>query len=98
MNMKNIMAQAQKMQMEIQRKQEEIQKMTFVGKSEWINATVNGKREVKKIEITYTGDLNEDKDMLEDMISLALADAFKQIDKEYEKKLGSYSSQLGGLI
>ena len=97
MNM-NIMAQAQKMQREIQKKQEEVQKMTFVGKSEWINITVNGKKEVIKTEITYDGNLNEDKDMLEDMITIALADAFKQIDREYEKKLGSYSSMLGGLI
>lgn len=99
MNMKNnIMAQAQRMQMEIQRKQEEIQKMTFVGKSEWVSITVNGKKEIKKLEITYTGDLNEDKDMLEDMMTIALSDAFKQIDKEYEKKLGAFSSQLGGLL
>lgn len=99
MNMKNnIMAQAQRMQQDIQKKQEEVQKMTFVGKSEWVEATVNGKKELEKITITYMGDLNEDKEMLEDMIALALSDAFKQIDKEYEKKLGAYSSLLGGLI
>lgn len=98
MNMKNIMAQAQKMQMDIQKKQEEVQKMTFIGKSEWITVTVNGKKEIENMEITYSGDLNEDKEMLQDMILLALKDAFKQIDKEYEKKLGAYSSQLGGLI
>lgn len=97
-NMKNIMAQAQRMQMEIQKKQEEVQKMTFVGKSEWITATVNGKKEVLKIEINYEGDLNEDRDMLADMISIALSNALKQVDKEYEKKLGAYGSQLGGLI
>lgn len=97
-NMKNIMAQAQRMQMEIQKKQEEVQKMTFVGKSEWITATVNGKKEVLKIDINYEGDLNEDRDMLADMILIALSNALKQVDKEYEKKLGAYSSQLGGLI
>lgn len=98
MNMKNIMAQAQKMQMEIQKKQQEVQQMTFEGTSEWVKATVNGKKEILKIEIIYSGSLDEDKDMLADMISIAINDAFKKVDTEFEKKLGSYSNQLSGLI
>ena len=35
MNMQNLMAQAQRMQKDITKKQEEIYKKTFVGKSEW---------------------------------------------------------------
>lgn len=98
MNMKNIMAQAQKMQADIQKKQSEVQKMTFIGESEWVQITVNGKKEILKITITYDGDLNEDKDMLSDMIQIAINNAFKKVDAEFEKKLGAYSSQLSGLI
>ena len=35
--------------------------------------------------------------MLEDMIRLAIKDAFSKIDRETEKELGSYAS-LGGLM
>lgn len=96
--MQNIMAQAQRMQREITKKQEEIYKSTFTGVSEWVKVTMTGKKTIEKIEITYTGDLNEDKDMLSDMITIAINDAIKAIDKEIENKLGPYSKQLGGLF
>lgn len=92
------MAQAQKMQKEITKKQEEIYAMTFVGKSEWVDVSMNGKKMVMKIEIKYDGDINGEKEMLADMISIAINDAHKQIDKEIEQKLGVYSKQLGGLM
>ena len=98
MNVQNLMAQAQKMQKEITKKQEAIYKMTFIGESEWVKVTVNGKKEIIRIDITYTGDLNEDKDMLADMMTIALNDAFKKIEKEFETQLGAYSKQLGGLM
>ena len=51
-----------------------------------------------KIEIKYDGDINGEKEMLADMITIAINDAHKQIDKEIEQKLGVYSKQLGGLM
>lgn len=98
MNMQNLMAQAQKMQKEITKKQEEIYKTIFIGKSEWVEITMTGDKKIKKVEIKYTGDLNEDKDMLGDMITIALNDAYSKIEREIEKKLGAYSKQLGGLF
>lgn len=98
MNIQNIMAQAQKMQKEITKKQEEIYAMTFIGKSEWVDVYMNGKKMVTKIEIKYDGDINGEKEMLADMIIIAINDAHKQIDKEIEQKLGVYSKQLGGLM
>lgn len=98
MNMQSIMAQAQKMQRDITKKQEEIYKNTFVGESEWVRVTMKGNKVIEKIDITYTGDLNEDKDALADMITIAINNAIKAIDKEIENKLGPYSKQLGGLL
>lgn len=98
MNMQNIMAQAQKMQREITKKQEEIYKSTFTGTSEWVKVTMYGNKSIVKIEITYTGDLNEEKEMLSDMITIAINNAIKAIDKEIENKLGPYSKQFGGLF
>ena len=98
MNMQNLMAQAQRMQKDITKKQEEIYKKTFVGKSEWIEITMNGKKEITDLKIKYEGDLNEDKDMLQDMLLLAMKDATTQIDKEVESSLGMYGNMLGGLM
>lgn len=98
MNVQNLMAQAQRMQKEITKKQNEIYQTNFEGKSEWVTVTMNGKKEILKIDITYTGDLNEDKEMLADMITIAMNDAIKKIEREIEKKLGAYSKQLGGLL
>ncbi|MBO4245680.1 MAG: YbaB/EbfC family nucleoid-associated protein [Bacilli bacterium] len=97
MNMQSIMAQAQKMQRDITNKKEEINKMTFVGESELVNVTMNGKKEVLKVEIKGEID-NSDKEMLEDMILLATNKAISLIDKEVEKQLGQYSSALNGLM
>jgi len=96
--MQNLMAQAQRMQKEITKKQEEIYNTTFEGTSEWVRVTMNGKKEITKIEITYTGDINDDREMLSDMITIAINDAIKKIEHEIEKKLGMYSKQLGGLM
>jgi len=42
---------------------------------------------------------SDDKEMIEDMLVVALNDAFKQIDKVTEQKMGKYSSMMpGGLF
>ena len=98
MNMQQIMQQAQKMQREITKKKEEIDNQIFEGKSEWVEMSFNGKREIKSFKILKEGVIdNDDKEMLEDMIMIAIKDAFSKIDKETEKELGSYAS-LGGLM
>ena len=43
MNMQNLMAQAQRMQRDIMKKKEEVEKKIFVGSSELVTVTVNGK-------------------------------------------------------
>lgn len=98
MNMQQLMQQAQRMQRDITKKKDEIDAMSFIGKSEWVELEFNGKREIKKFKILKEGEISEDdKEMLEDMIMLAIKDAFNKIDKETENKLGQYSS-LGGLF
>ena len=96
MNMQQLMQQAQRMQREITKKKEEIDNTTFEGKSEWVNITFNGKREILSFKITKEGVIDEDdKEMLEDMIMIAIKDAFSKIDKETESKLGQYASMSG---
>lgn len=99
MNMNNIMAQAQKMQKDIQKKQEEINSMTFVGESEWVEATLKGNKSIVKINIKNKNTMDEeDLECLEAMIKLAINDAYSKIDAEIEKKLGMYGKLAGGLF
>lgn len=95
MNMQQIMQQAQRMQRDITKKKEEIDKMEFLGKSEWVEIVFNGKREIKSFKILKDEIDVDDKEMLEDMIMIAIKDAFTKIDKETENKLGSYASMSG---
>ena len=99
MNMNNLMAQAQKMQKDIQKKQEEINSMTFVGESEWVEVTLTGNKSIVKVNIKDKKTMDEeDLECLEDMIKIAVNDAYKQIDAEIEKKMGMYSKLAGGLF
>ena len=95
MNMQQIMQQAQRMQRDITKKKEEIDGMEFLGKSEWVKIVFNGKREIKSFKILKDEIDVDDKEMLEDMIMIAIKDAFSKIDKESESKLGSYASMSG---
>lgn len=96
MNMQQIMQQAQRMQRDITKKKEEIDNMIFSGKSEWVEISFNGKREIKSFKIIKDGDITDtDKEILEDMIMIAIKDAFLKIDKETESKMGQYASMSG---
>ena len=99
MNMLNLMAQAQRMQRDITNKKEELEKMEFIGKSEWVEMTFNGARVIKKVKILKDGAINEDeKEILEDMIQIATKDAFIQINNAINDKMGQYASALDGLM
>ena len=98
MNMQNLMAQVQKMQRDIQKKKEEIDKTLFIGKSELVEVVFNGKKEMISIKINSQNLDSDDIEMIEDMILIASKDAIAQIDKEIDSKLGSIGSGLGGLF
>ena len=99
MNIQNLMAQAQKMQKEITKKKEEIDNSIFEGNSEWVKVEMNGKKEIEKVNITFEGTIEpDDKEMLEDMIKIAVNDAVRKIDKEVESKMGAYGSSFNGLF
>ena len=96
--MNNLMAQAQKMQRDIQKKQEEIFSMKFTGSNEFVEVIVNGDKTLDKIIIKNKTLDEDDVEVLEDMIKLAFNDAVKQVDLETEKKLGAYSKLANGMF
>lgn len=99
MNMQNLMAQAQKMKRDIEKKQTEIDNKEFLVQKEFVTIKMNGKRELKEFKIN-TDIINEKEDLeaLEEMIAIALKDILKQIEDEIDSKMGMYGSGLNGLI
>ena len=98
MNMQSIMAQAQRMQRDLQKKKEEINAQLFPGKYEFVEVTMNGKKELVKISIQKDFLDKDDIEMLEDFIVLAQKDALVKIDKEFQAKMGQYAGMLDGLM
>lgn len=99
MNIQAIMKQAQKMQKEVMKEKEEINKKIFTETYSSVTVSVNGNKEITKIDIDKEMDLSKDDiEMLEDMIMIAINKAFEQVDKETEKRMGKYGQGLSGLM
>ena len=97
MNIQNLMAQAQRVQKDLERANNEIENTVFVVFSGAVKVTISGKHEVKSVVITDDSVLS-DKEMLEDMILIAVNDGLKKISKMKEEKMGKYTGGLGGLF
>ena len=98
MNMQNLMAQAQKMQRDIMKKKEEVDSKHFHGKSELVEVEVNGKKEVLTVKIKNQSLNDDDIEILEDMIAIAINDANKKVDEELDSVMGPYGNSLNGLL
>ena len=97
MNMNQILKQAQAMQKDMLKAQEEVAKMTFTASKDLVTVEVNGNRKVTKVTLSENID-TDDIEMLEDMIMIATNDALSQAEAEMEKKLGKYSKGMPGLF
>lgn len=98
MNMQAMLKQAQKLQKEMMDAQEQINNMEFTGKSSLVTAKVNGRKELIDIKIDSEEIDKDDIEMIQDMIVVAINDAFKQVDKETEEKMGKYTKGMPGLF
>ena len=96
-----IMQQAKKMQAQLQREQEELEKTEYVGSSSMVDVKINGKYEVLNVKINLPDGENissDDIEMYEDMILLAFNDAVKKVNSDKEKKMSKYGQGLAGLM
>ena len=97
MNLQAMMKQAQKMQKDMMNSKNEIDNMTFEGKSSLVTVEMKGTKEITKV--TISKDVEPDEiEMLEDMILVAVNDASKQVDKMTEEKMGKYTKGMPGLF
>ena len=92
------MAQAQRMQRDIMKKKEEVEKQSFTGKSELVEITMNGNKVVTEVIIKNEDLTKDDIEVLQDMIMIATNNAIKNVDQAMEKAMGQYGSALNGLF
>lgn len=91
----NIMQQAQKMQEDLKKAQEELELMQVSGQSGGglVTIVMNGKREARKVSIDSSL-LADDRDMLEDMVAAAINDAVNKVAKMKKEKMSEITAGL----
>jgi len=88
-----LMKQAQSMQENFQKAQEELAAMEVNAESGGglVKVVMNGKREVKKISIDDSL-LGDDRDMLEDLVAAAINDAVHRVEKMKKEKMSGLTA------
>lgn len=98
MNMQAMLKQAQKLQKDMMREQEEIKNNEYIGTSSIVTVKAKGNKEIVEVKIKEENLDLSDLEMLEDMIMIAVNDCMKQIDNDTEKKLGKFTQGMPGLF
>jgi hypothetical protein len=90
-----LMKQAQKMQADMQKAQEEMARLTVTGESGagMVRITMTCRHEVQNIDIDDAV-LGDDKDMLEDLIVAAFNDAVRRVESTVQEKFSGMTSGL----
>lgn len=89
-NMKDLMKQAQKMQQEMMKSQEELENKIFEASAGggMVKIEMNGKYELKSIKLDPEAVDPEDVEMLEDLILAALQEAHGKVSESSNETMG----------
>ncbi len=102
MNQAAMMKQAQKMQQEMLRMQQEMESKTYTAAAGggMVKATVNGKHEVVDLMINPEAVDPDDVDMLQDMVMAAVNEAMRTADTDSNNNMSRLAGglNLGGLF
>ena len=93
--MGNMMRQAQKMQEDMQKAQEEIANMEVEGEAGggMVKVLMNGRHEIRKVELDDSL-MSDDKEMIEDLLAAAVNDAVRKIEQETSSKMSGVTAGL----
>jgi nucleoid-associated protein EbfC len=99
--MGNMMRQAQKMQEDMQKAQQEIAAMEVEGQSGggMVKVLMNGRHEIRKVSLDDSL-MQDDKEMIEDLLAAAVNDAVRRVEQLTQEKMSGVSAGLnlpGGL-
>jgi DNA-binding YbaB/EbfC family protein len=91
----NLMKQAQKMQADMQKAQEELANMEVTGQSGagLVKVVMTGRHDLKRVSIDDSL-MEDDKDMLEDLIAAAVNDAVRQLEETTQQKMSGMAEGL----
>ncbi|MEJ2385073.1 MAG: YbaB/EbfC family nucleoid-associated protein [Xanthomonadales bacterium] len=91
-NIAGLMQQAQKMQQEMQKAQEELANMEVTGEAAGglVKVTMTGKHAVRKVEIDPS--LLDDREMLEDIVAAAVNDAVNRITTTTQERMSDMTA------
>lgn len=91
----NLMKQAQKMQENMQRAQEEIARLEVEGSAGggMVKVTMTGRHEVKQVRIDPAV-LGDEPEMLEDLVAAAVNDAVRRVEETTREKFAGF---VGGM-
>jgi DNA-binding YbaB/EbfC family protein len=91
----NIMKQAQKMQADMVKAQEELAALEVTGQSGggMVTVLMTGKHAVKRVSIDDSL-LGDDKDMLEDLVAAAINDASQRVEASTKEKMSGVTAGL----
>jgi len=93
--MGNMMKQAQKMQEDMQKAQEEIANMEVEGEAGggMVKVVMNGRHELRKVELDDSL-MSDDKEMIEDLLAAAVNDAVRRIEQQSSEKMSGVTAGL----
>ena len=91
----NLMKQAQKMQADMEKAQQEMANIEVTGQSGggMVSVIMTCRHDVKRVSIDDSL-LGDDKDMLEDLIAAAMNDAVRQVEKTTSEKMAGMTAGL----
>ena len=91
-----LMKQAQQMQENMKRMQEELATIEVEGQSGagMVKVTMTCRHDVKRVAIDDSL-LKDDKDMLEDLIAAAMNDAVRRVEATTQEKMGGMTAGMG---
>ena len=89
-----LMKQAQQMQENLQKAQEELAQLEITGESGggMVKVVMTGRHDVRRVSIDPS--LMDDQEMLEDLLAAAVNDAVRKVEKVSQEKMGGLA---GGL-
>lgn len=93
MNLNQLMKEAKKMQSDMEKSQEELSSKEFTASAggEAVTVKVSGAKQLKEIKIKPEVVDPDDVEMLEDLITTCINNAFKQVDDAQTAALGKYN-------
>jgi hypothetical protein len=97
----NLMKQAQKMQADMQKAQEELASMEVEGQAGggMVKVIMNGRHELRRVSLDDSL-MGDDKEMIEDLLAAAVNDAVRRIEQQTQEKMSGLTSGMnlpGGL-